>query len=203
MGLYVSVILRPKVSPEWASRTTLVAGVALAMAIDQLGLRPSLKWPNDILIGRRKAAGILTEATFQKNHLASVIVGVGVNVNTRMEDFPNAIRGGATSLRLSVGCPIPRATLLQGFLYQLEVWYELFCQGSFERILDTWRHYESILGSLVEVSVPGSRLLGVAEDIDSCGRLLVRDTEGVLHQVTVGDVAHCRVQDTTEGGAFE
>jgi len=200
-GLYVSVILRPQVPPEWGSRTTLAAGVALAVAIEELGgVRPSLKWPNDMMIGHRKVAGILTEANFEQNRLASIIVGVGVNVNTREEDFPLSIRDAATSLRLCAGWPIPRVTLLQRFLRQLEVWYELLCQGSFERILETWRNYESILGSFVEVSVAGSKLLGVAEDIDSHGQLLVRDNMGRLHQIMAGDVTHCRTQGRKESG---
>ncbi|MDY6989365.1 MAG: biotin--[acetyl-CoA-carboxylase] ligase [Thermodesulfobacteriota bacterium] len=193
-GLYVSVILRPQVPPEWGSRTTLAAGVALAVAIEELGLRPCLKWPNDMMIGHRKVAGILTEANFEQNRIASIIVGVGVNVNTRGQDFPVSIREVATSLRLSAGWPVARVTLLQRFLRQLEVWYELLCQGSFERILETWRNYESILGSFVEVGVPGSKLLGVAEDIDSHGRLLVRDKMGRLHQIMAGDVVRCRTQ---------
>ena len=198
-GLYVSVILRPQVPPEWGSRTTLAAGVALAVAIEELGVRPSLKWPNDMMVGHRKVAGILTDVSFQKNRIASVIVGVGVNVNTRREDFPVSIRDVATSLRLRAGRSIPRVTLLQRFLRQLEAWYELLCQGSFERILKTWRNYESILGSLVEVYMPGSRLLGVAEDIDAHGGLLVRDNMGHLHQIMVGDVVRCRIQGRKDG----
>ncbi|MDY6951633.1 MAG: biotin--[acetyl-CoA-carboxylase] ligase [Thermodesulfobacteriota bacterium] len=202
-GLYLSVILRPQVPPEWGARTTLVAGVALAVAIEQLGIRPSLKWPNDVMMGHRKVAGILTEASFQENRMASIVVGVGVNVNAREEDFPPSIRELATSLRLSAGRSVPRLALLQRILCQLEAWYGLLCQGAFERILETWRDYESILDSLVEVSLPGSRLLGMAEDIDPDGRLLVRDSRGRLHRIMAGDVVHCRSKGRNSGWPLE
>ena len=202
-GLYVSVILRPQVPPEWGSITTLAAGVALAVAIEELGVRASLKWPNDMMVGHRKVAGILTEASFQDSHIAFIVVGVGANVNTGEEDFPLSIRDVATSLLLSGGWPMGRVSLLDKFLCQLEVWYELFCKGSFERILKAWRHYESILGNSVEVSVPGARLLGVAEDIDLCGRLLVRDNVGRLHRIMAGDVVRCRTQDMKDRRPLE
>jgi BirA family biotin operon repressor/biotin-[acetyl-CoA-carboxylase] ligase len=199
-GLYLSVILRPQLPPEWGSRIALTAGAALAVAIGEIGLRPELKWPNDIMIGHRKAAGILTEASLDAKGMGSVIVGVGINVNTGEEDFPVSIRNLATSLCLSAGQAVSRVRLLQGFLRQLEIWYELLRQGSFERILEAWRHYESILGRLVEVCVGGTKLLGVAEDIDSDGKLLVRDNAGHLHQIMVGDVVHCRLHGKKGSG---
>jgi BirA family biotin operon repressor/biotin-[acetyl-CoA-carboxylase] ligase len=87
-----------------------------------------------------------------------------------------------------------RVVLLQTLLYQLEQWYERLCQGAFATILETWRQYDMTLGRCVEVSLPGSSLAGVAEDLDTDGALLVRDKRGRVHRILVGDVAHCRVQ---------
>jgi len=193
-GLYTSVILRPQSPPDWGPRLTLTAGVAAAEAIHETVIRPELKWPNDIMIANRKVGGILTEAIFDKNRIGHLIVGVGINVNTDREDFPISIRNLVTSLRLCTGRPISRVALLQAFLYQLEQWYELFCKGSFDTILETWHKYETILGTLVEVYLPGSKLLGVAEGLDSDGTLLVRDKTGHINRIIAGDVIHCRVQ---------
>jgi BirA family biotin operon repressor/biotin-[acetyl-CoA-carboxylase] ligase len=146
------------------------------------------------MVGHRKVGGILTEASCGKKGIFFVVVGVGVNVNTDLTDFPTSIRDLATSLSLSGGKAMSRLGLLQTLLYQLERWYESLCQGSFATILETWRQYDMTLGRWVEVSLPGSRLAGVAEDLDTDGALLVRDKRGRVHRVLVGDVIHCRVQ---------
>jgi BirA family biotin operon repressor/biotin-[acetyl-CoA-carboxylase] ligase len=146
------------------------------------------------MLGRRKVGGILTEASCANNAIIFVIVGVGINVNTDLEDFPAPIRNLATSLRLSTGRAVSRVGLLQTLLHQLEQWYERLCQRSFATILETWRQYEMTLGRWVEVSLPTSSLAGVAEDLDTDGALLVRDQGGRLHRILVGDVVHCRVQ---------
>jgi BirA family biotin operon repressor/biotin-[acetyl-CoA-carboxylase] ligase len=190
------VILRPEIPSEWGSRITLTAGVALAEAIHELGIRPELKWPNDIMIGHRKVAGILTEARLEKKGISSVIVGVGVNIKTSEGDFPKSMRAVATSLQMEAGRPISRVTLLQHVLRALEGWYTILCEESFHKILHVWRKYETIMGRMVEVSLPGSQLFGVAEDLDSDGRLLIRDKEGRLHRIVVGDVVHCRLQSS-------
>jgi BirA family biotin operon repressor/biotin-[acetyl-CoA-carboxylase] ligase len=152
------------------------------------------------MLGRRKVAGILTEGTFDQTGNGFVIVGAGVNVNTGMGEFPDSIKELATSLRLGIGRAISRVTLLQGFLHELEGWYERLCRREFEGILRSWRRYETILGELVEVCLPGSKLWGVAEDLDSDGGLLVRDKMGRQHRILAGDVRLCRVQ---EGKPFE
>jgi len=195
-GLYLSVILRPEIPPAWGSRITLTAGVALAEAIHESGIRPELKWPNDIMVGHRKVAGIFTEASLEKEGIASVIVGAGINVNTSEEDFPESIRDIVSSLRLKAGKSVSRVTLLQQLLGELEGWYELLCQGSFDKILLAWRKYETILGRMVEVSLPHSQLFGMAEDLDPDGKLLVRDKGGQIHRIMVGDVIYCRLQGT-------
>ncbi|NVM21997.1 MAG: biotin--[acetyl-CoA-carboxylase] ligase [Desulfobacterales bacterium] len=194
-GVCLSVILRPQTPPEWGGRLTLTAGVAVAAAIAETGIRPELKWPNDIMISDHKVGGILTEASFGGNSIGPVIVGVGINVDTNSEDFPVSIRNIATSLRLSSGIEVSRVALVQAFLRQLEQWYELFCKGSFGAILETWREYETVLGGLVEVYLPDSRLQGMAENIDSDGALLVRDKKGRLHRIMGGDVVRCRVRE--------
>lgn len=147
------------------------------------------------MLGRRKVGGVLTEASCSENAISFVVVGVGINVNTDLEDFPPSIRNLATSVRLSTGKAISRVGLLQACLYQLEQWYECLCQGSFATILESWRQHEMTLGRWVEVSLPGSSVAGIAEGIDSHGALLVRDKGGRLHRILVGDVVHCRVQD--------
>ena len=193
-GLYLSIILRPSCPPDWFPRLTLTAGVAVASAIQETGMRPQLKWPNDILIADRKVGGILTEAVFDKRRIDFAILGIGINVNTEWDELPISVRSLATSLRLSLGKSLSRIHLLQSLLHQLELWYEFFRAGAFETILETWCEFDTTLGRVVEVFLPERRLVGVAETLESDGTLLVRDKSGCLHRIVAGDVMHCRLE---------
>jgi BirA family biotin operon repressor/biotin-[acetyl-CoA-carboxylase] ligase len=194
-GLYFSIILRPDCLPSKFPRLTLTAGVAVASAIEQTGLKPQLKWPNDILIADRKVGGILAEAVFDKRRIEFAILGIGINVNTKCEELPVSVRGLATSLGLSLGKPVSRIYLLQTVLHLFEPWYEFFCTGAFETILDAWCEFDNTLGRVVDVFLPERRLVGVAEALEPDGTLLVRDKRGCLHRIVAGDVVHCRSED--------
>ena len=193
-GLYLSIVLRPTFSVDRLSRLTLTAGVAVASAIQESGITPQLKWPNDILIDGRKVGGILTEALFDKRQIEYAVLGIGINVNTEKEAFPASIRNLATSLQLSLGKAVSRNDLLQTLLCQFEQWYESLNTVPFETILETWSEFDTTLGRLVEVFLPERRVVGVAEALQSDGALLVRDKRDGLHRIVAGDVVHCRVE---------
>ena len=106
-NLYVSLLLRPSVPTVDATRLALVAGVALADAVEAVGVPASLKWPNDLYCGGRKAAGILAEMASDPDGVRHVVIGVGLNVNMEEADFPPDLRGTATSLRILRGEGIP------------------------------------------------------------------------------------------------
>ena len=193
-GLYLSIILRPRCPPDRYPRLALTAGVGVASAIQETGVRPRLKWPNDILLAGRKVGGVLTEAAFDESRIGLVILGIGINVNTEQDEFPVSVKNLATSLRLRLGKPVSRIHLLQSLLHQIEQWYEVFRMGNFESILDAWCQFDDTLGRVVEVFLPGRRLVGVAEAIQPDGALLVRDKRDRLHRIVAGDVVHCRVE---------
>jgi BirA family biotin operon repressor/biotin-[acetyl-CoA-carboxylase] ligase len=193
-GLYLSIILRPDCPPDRFPRLMLTAAVAVASAIQQTGMKPQLKWPNDILIADRKVGGILAEAVFDKRRIVFAILGIGINVNTEQDELPVSVRSLATSLRLSLGKPVSRIGLLQTLLHLLEPWYEFFCTGAFETILDAWCEFDNTLGRVVDVFLPERRLVGVAEALEPDGTLLVRDKRGCLHRIVAGDVVHCRLE---------
>ncbi len=194
-GLYLSIILRPDCPSNRFPRLTLTAGVAVASAIQQTGMKPQLKWPNDILIADRKVGGILAEAVFNQKRIDFAILGIGINVNTKRGELPVSVRSLATSLRLSLGKPVSRMYLLQTLLYLLEPWYEFFCTGAFETILEAWCEFDNTLGRVVEVFLPERRLVGVAEALEPDGALLVRDKRGCLHRIVAGDVVHCSLKN--------
>lgn len=191
-GLYVSVVLRPAHPPEWSTRLTLAAGVAAACAIQQVGSEPRLKWPNDILIADRKVGGILTQVAFNRKQIEYAVLGIGINVNTEQDEFPMSIRDLATSLRLSLGKSVSRINLLQSLLQQFEYWHESLDAAHFSTILGIWSEFDTTLGRFVEVSLPGRRVIGIAEALEPDGSLLVRDETDRLHRIVAGDVVHCR-----------
>jgi len=194
-GLYLSIILRPDCPPNRFPRLTLTAGVAVASAIQQTGVKPQLKWPNDILIADRKVGGILAEAVFDRRRIDFAILGIGINVNTERDELPVSVRSLATSLRISLGKPLSRIYLLQTLLHLLEPWYESFCAGAFETILDAWCEFDNTLGRVVDVFLPERRLVGMAEALEPDGTLLVRDKRGCVHRIIAGDVVHCRLEN--------
>ncbi len=193
-GLYLSLILRPDRTADWLPKLTLAAGVSVANAILRTGLTPQLKWPNDVLIAGQKTAGILSEAEFSERQIAFAILGIGINVNIKKDEFPVSIRNTATSLRLSLGQPVSRVGLLQTLLVELEQCYESLQTGGFANVLQTWSEFDTTLGREVEVFLPAGRVKGMAEALDTDGTLLVRDSADRLHKILAGDVVYCRLE---------
>lgn len=188
-GVYLSMILRPRISPVQAPRITLIAGIAAAEMITDLfpGLDVHIKWPNDILLGGRKIAGILTEISSDMDEVGFVVCGIGINVNGRV--FPNEIKTIATSLSLETGGTVDRSRLVRGFLEAYEKWYDTFLAGRSDLIIARWKTLSKTLGSRVSVDGPGGRITGIARDLDRDGSLLVEDLFGNVHPVFSGDVA--------------
>ncbi|MBK9519737.1 MAG: biotin--[acetyl-CoA-carboxylase] ligase [Anaeromyxobacter sp.] len=187
-----SVVLRPEgLAPVRAPEATLVAAVAICEALRHSGVDAGIKWPNDLLVGGRKIAGILAELSAESDLVHWLVVGVGVNVNTRAEDFPPELRGEATSLLLERQHPAPRALFLVACLTALEDWYDRWLEEGFEPIRQAWRERSVTLGRQVTVRTDGATLTGLAEDIDEAGALLVRTADG-LQRVHSGDVALLR-----------
>lgn len=186
-NLYFSVVLRPDLPTARAPELTLVASLAVCDALRQAGVDAGIKWPNDVLAGGRKIAGILTELAAEPDRVHWVVVGVGVNVNATAEDFPEELRGEATSVLLERGEPAPRALFAVACLSALEGWLDVHEEQGFAPIREAWRERSVTLGREVRVRVDEGELTGTAEDIDAAGALLVRTRAGV-ERVLAGDV---------------
>lgn len=190
-NLYVSVVLRPDLPPSRAPELTLVASVAVCEALRQAGVDAGIKWPNDVLASGKKIAGILTELAAEPDRVSWVVVGMGINVNARQEDFPDDLRAQATSVLLERGHPAPRALLAAACFTALESWVDRHAEEGFGPVRTAWRERSVTLGQRVVVKVDGGELTGVAEDIDEAGALLVRGPSG-LERILTGDVALLR-----------
>lgn len=188
-GLYLSIVLKPKILPSHASLLTLLTVVGICEAVKELkGLDAKIKWPNDILINDQKAAGILTEINAETDIIHFVVIGIGINVNNDKKALP----AGAVSLKEETGEHIDRVLLLQEILRCIEKNYLLFLQGQTTEIIDKWRFFNATLGKRVRVHLQTAHLEGEAVDIDADGALLLRKDSGVIQRITVGDIIHCK-----------
>jgi BirA family biotin operon repressor/biotin-[acetyl-CoA-carboxylase] ligase len=190
-NLYLSVVLRPELPPTRAPELTLVAALAVCDALRKAGVDAGIKWPNDVMAGGKKIAGILTELSAEPDHVHWVVLGVGVNLNARREDFPAALRDEATSVLIERGQAAPRALFTAALLLSLEQWLDVHQDEGFDAIREAWRTRSVTLGRTVMVRMGDRDIEGVAEDLDASGALLVRTSSGV-ERVMTGDVVLLR-----------
>jgi len=190
LGLYVSILLRPPVPVAQAPLLTVVAGVAVCDALSETAaVSPGLKWPNDVLLDGRKVAGILSELAASGSAIRHVVVGIGINVNHRSEDFPEELRPLAGSLFLATGRLFSRDTVAAALFNHFDRLYALFCAGERRVLVEAARQRSVVLGRRVALIDGKERWEGHAVDLDEDGALLVRDAAGVVRCVHAGDVS--------------
>ncbi|MBX5480416.1 MAG: biotin--[acetyl-CoA-carboxylase] ligase [Myxococcaceae bacterium] len=194
LNLYFSAVLRPELPPQRAPELTLVAAVAVAETLREAGGDAGIKWPNDLQIGGRKVAGILTELSAEPEQVHFVILGVGVNLNAKKTDFPPEVAEVATSLAEARGQKVPRALFAAALFTRLEQWLDVHQREGFEPVRSAWRKLSITLGRDVLVKTERREFTGMAEDIDETGALLVRTREGTTERVIAGDVEQLRTQ---------
>ena len=190
-GLYLSLLLRPRLPADSLHGCVFAAALAVARsclpALDR-SEDLEIKWPNDVLIAGRKTSGINLPAQLRGTRVASAVLGVGVNLNTRREEFPAELRETATSLYLAGGREIDRVEFAQELLTELELQLDRLDAGDFPRVLDDWRQFFRMQGRAVTVSSPGAQeIRGVVSGVDRDGALLVEDS-GRTRRVLAGDV---------------
>ena len=187
-SLLISILFRPNLAPHQVQRLTMGCGLAVADAIQaQTGLRAGLKWPNDLLIGASKVGGILTEIGLEGLEVDYAVVGIGLNVNLELAQFPAGLHMPATSLSHEAGAKVSRLPLLQSLLQRVEQQYLALKAGRSPH--RDWAARLITLGQPVTVTVFDSVLVGTAEDVDADGALLVRLEDGRLERVLAGDVS--------------
>jgi len=188
-GIYLSLILRPKISPSASPVLTLLAAESICEAVKKItGLDAQIKWPNDIFIHNKKIAGILTEMNAEVDKVNFVVIGIGLNVNNDKK----SLIAQATSLKEQTGQPINRVILLQELLRKIENNYSLLEDRGAQVIIDKWRSFSLTLGRRVKIYCQDKHIEGAAVDIDQDGALLIRKDSGLTQKVFSGDVMHCR-----------
>jgi len=189
-NLYCSAILRPQIKPFEAPQLTFLSAVAVARAIKQVsGLNPEIKWPNDVLIGGKKVAGLLNEMSAETDGINFVILGIGVNLNMTADQFPDDLRHPATSLYLERGAKIGRARFTALLLNELDRLYAGFLDCGFAQVRQEWQELCNAAGHEVVVSNLGcADIRGRFAGIDSDGALLAQLPDGTIERILSGDV---------------
>jgi BirA family biotin operon repressor/biotin-[acetyl-CoA-carboxylase] ligase len=187
-GIHVSVLLRPAISPIQAPLITLVSGLAMRDAVvEQTGLEPDLRWPNDLLIGRKKCGGILTEMHAEPDRIHFVITGIGINVN--QTEFSSELASIATSLRIETGRTLSRIELLARLLRHLDRYYNQFLTEGASPILKRFAAVSSFAqGKRVRISTAVESFVGTSAGLEANGLLRVKRDDGRTETVISGDV---------------
>ena len=188
-GVWMTLLLRPRIRPEHASMLTLIAALAVAAGIRKTtGLSAGIKWPNDVITGGKKICGILTEMQTDMLEISYVAVGIGINVNT--EAFPPEIEKVATSLKICCKETVKRVPLIAAVMEAFGHYYNIFLQT--EDLSGVLKEYNDLLvnrGREVLVLDPKGDIRGTAEGINAEGELLVRLKDGTGLEVRSGEVS--------------
>jgi len=191
-GIYVTLLLRPRLAPVQAPLLTMMAGLSAHTAVQSVtGLAADLKWPNDLLIHGKKVGGILTEMHAEPNQVRFVIVGIGINVN--QERFPGELANTATSLRVETGKPQSRMELLVRLLREFESDYNRFLREGVASVVARFESVSSYAkGKRVRVTNGTESYTGVTAGLAPEGLLQVEREDGRVTAVISGDVTEAR-----------
>jgi BirA family biotin operon repressor/biotin-[acetyl-CoA-carboxylase] ligase len=183
-SIALSIILYPPLA--YLPSLIMVASLAVARSIEQVtNLKAQIKWPNDVLLNDKKICGILVESDVRGNKVDYAVIGIGINVNLKLSDFPR-IAPLATSLSREMGSDVPRLKIIRGLLAEAEKLYLALPDG--DSVFKQWRDRLVTLGKEVQVSSGKAVHKGIAESVAADGSLLLRRPDGSLLKIVAGDV---------------
>ena len=189
-GIWMSIILKPKVDPTKVAKITLIGAAAVYKGLKDIGIDSYIKWPNDIIIGGKKVSGILTEMSCELNMINYCIMGIGINVNLDKKDLGEELVHKATSLKEIMGKEINRKKLLACVLNHFEELYIPFKDnGDISKVIEISRENSILIDKEVRVIKGDTEKIGKALDIDEEGQLIVKYDDGSIEKVFSGEVS--------------
>jgi BirA family biotin operon repressor/biotin-[acetyl-CoA-carboxylase] ligase len=189
VNLYASILLRPPVLPFEAPKLTFLSAVAVCRAINNCtGLQSTVKWPNDILLNGAKVAGLLNEMSSETEQVHYVVLGIGVNLNMRAEQFPDDLRYPATSLAIATGKAVSRLAFTRSLLQELDNLYQTYLEQGSVPIFTAWTELCDLTGKRVQVDCNNLLIEGTMVGLGDDGALLVRTSAGKIESIYAGDV---------------
>lgn len=188
-GIWMSLILTPRIPVYFMPQLTLLSAVALCRAIQKVcQVDIGIKWPNDLLIKGKKVSGILLESSGEDERLKYVIAGIGISVNLLTEDYPEELRSRATSLAIESGGLVSREGLVQAFLLEFEDMYALYLEKGFAPIRILWEALSVTLKRPIRTQTPTGFIEGIADSLDDSGALTVITPDGERIKIYSGDI---------------
>ncbi|HKZ16107.1 MAG TPA: biotin--[acetyl-CoA-carboxylase] ligase [Geobacteraceae bacterium] len=189
VNLYCSIILRPPILPAQAAQFTFLSAVAVAKAIETTtSLTPRIKWPNDVLVNGMKVSGMLNEMSAETEKINFIVLGIGVNINMRREQFPKELRHPASSLYLESGKPVDRTEFTRTLLTDFDFLYEDYLRRGVSSVKEQLLARSAFMGKKVKVSFHDRESFGIAAGLDDDGALLLQLSDGKIEKVLAGDV---------------
>ncbi len=185
-GIYFSLVIYPNCAFEAIPALPLVVAVAITNIIRAYNMRAEIKWPNDVFVNGKKIAGILVELSGETDMPGKAIIGTGINVNQKIETYPQALQQNVTSMRDSLGYPLNRLIFFNKMLEETTYLIENL-NHRMSDILDTWREYSCTLGQNIKIKQVGKTFYGIARDIDEKGALVLETEEG-FQKIYSGDI---------------
>ena len=186
-GLYLSIVLKPNVSPDKTTLLPLVAALAVSTTISNYGPSSTIKWPNDVRVHKKKVAGILLESDVNENQLHHVILGIGVNLNIDVTLFSSELKDTATSLLHELHAAVDYNKFLENLLLSFDKYYAMFLNDEFDCIISEWKALSDTLDRRVKIVTSSDEIIGKAYDVDRSGFLLVVTDSGVYKKIMSGD----------------
>lgn len=189
-GIWVSIILRPKVNPIKVPKITQIGAAAIINTLKLIKINGTVKWPNDIIVNHKKVCGILTEMSAELNRVHYVVMGIGINVNLDKEDFSEDVLKKATSLKIETGSKIDRKLLIANFLNEFEELYnEFFENSTVKRSIDICKKNSAIIGKDIKILSSGSETYAKAIDINENGELVVKYPDGSIKNLISSEIS--------------
>ncbi|MEA3369099.1 MAG: biotin--[acetyl-CoA-carboxylase] ligase, partial [Candidatus Ratteibacteria bacterium] len=183
-GIWMSIILKPKLKPEDTARITLMTAVAVVKALENYpGFPAGIKWPNDILLKDKKIAGILSEMETEGETVKFIIVGIGLNTNLDLTALPEDLKDGVTSINHELTGSFSQEKLLNEIISRIELYYTLFIREGFSAIREEWQNYSVTFGRQLEAVCRGEKIFGRAVGLSENGGLLLRENSGVITEL--------------------
>lgn len=188
-GMWLSILLRPEILPQQAPQLTLLTATVVADLLkEDFALEPMIKWPNDVLLQKKKVAGILTEMQAEQDRIQYIVLGIGLNINHTEKDLPETTNYQATSLFLETGKKRRIQSIIRQFLNRFEKAYEDYMENGFPPIRKKWESYSLKLGKTIRIKTPEEEKDVLFHGIAGDGALVIIDHSGQKENIYSAEI---------------
>lgn len=189
-GIWMTILIKPDIDPSEASKITLIASAAIHKAMDKMGIYTQIKWPNDILINRKKICGVLTEMNCELDLVNYMIVGIGINANLDRKDFSEDLKEKASSIKMEIGKEVNRKELVGNILNEFEKLYEAYKNnGHIKESIEINRQNLVFLNEKIKIIKRDSEEIVLAKDLDDNGMLIVEHEDESIEKIFSGEIS--------------